>query len=232
MEADIRKLARRGHDSDEEPVKKKPKKSYLEEEMAKYAKNRGLQSKKGKKKDESDVLAALNSFRTKLKSTMFAEDEPKESSAMDVDDGDDEKKGAGEEDPGIEVDEPFVLRIRISPGHPVSEGHFGLGLLSTSDEIAGGWDFAPISLSGEGELLEIALPQLPIRPGVYRWTFTLFDCGNILRTMIRGIMKDGRFAWQISSIRRRTSCDSDARLISSFGDESFISWATKANNRL
>jgi ABC-type polysaccharide/polyol phosphate transport system ATPase subunit len=76
--------------------------------------------------------------------------------------------------------EPFVLRIRISPGHPVSEGHFGLGLLSTSDEIVGGWDFEPISLSGEGELLEIALPQLPIRPGVYRWTFTLFDCGNNL----------------------------------------------------
>ena len=72
MEEEIRKLTRRarGEDSDEERrAKKKPKKSYLEEEMAKYAKSRGVhkKSKDGKKKDEGDVLAALNSFRSKLK---------------------------------------------------------------------------------------------------------------------------------------------------------------------
>ncbi|KAH8103917.1 cyclophilin-like protein [Cristinia sonorae] len=104
MEAEIRKLSRRGHDSDDdEPTKKKPKKSYLEEEMSKYTKNRGLQSKKGKKKDEADVLAVLNNFRSKLKSTPLGDD-----SRMDVDeDGDGEKKdaGGGEEDPGIEVDD-------------------------------------------------------------------------------------------------------------------------------
>ena len=68
MEAEIRKLTRKAHgdDSDEERVKKKPKKSYLEEEMAKYTKSRGVH-KKGKKKDEGDILAALSSFRSKLK---------------------------------------------------------------------------------------------------------------------------------------------------------------------
>ncbi|KAI0675962.1 cyclophilin-like protein [Trametes maxima] len=79
MEAEIRKLTRRGEDSDEEPVKKKPKKSYLEEEMSKYAKARGVHGKKGKgKRDEGDVLAALNSFRHKLKSTALEDSPPPE----------------------------------------------------------------------------------------------------------------------------------------------------------
>ncbi|KZT70843.1 cyclophilin-like protein [Daedalea quercina L-15889] len=70
MEADIRKLARRaaGEESDEERARKKPKRSYLEEEMAKYTKGRGAH-KKGKRKDEGDVLAALNSFRSKIMNT-------------------------------------------------------------------------------------------------------------------------------------------------------------------
>lgn len=91
-----------GGDSDDEPSKKKVKKSYLEEELAKYSKGKG--SKKGKKKDEGDVLAALNSFRGKLKSSMF--DAP-EDADMETEDG----AGGGEtapptgEDPGIEVDD-------------------------------------------------------------------------------------------------------------------------------
>jgi peptidyl-prolyl cis-trans isomerase SDCCAG10 len=72
MEADIRKLATtRGADSDDElgGAKKKQKKSVLEEELKKYEKGRGLRTKgKGKGKDESDVMAILNSFRGKLKS--------------------------------------------------------------------------------------------------------------------------------------------------------------------
>ncbi|KAH9839989.1 cyclophilin-like protein [Rhodofomes roseus] len=76
MEADIRKLTRRaaGEDSDEERARKKPKRSYLEEEMAKYTKGRGVH-KKGKRRDEGDVLAALNSFRSKIKSTAPEEGE-------------------------------------------------------------------------------------------------------------------------------------------------------------
>ena len=77
MEVEIRKLQRRrGDDSDneDEALKKKVKKSYLNEELDKYAKGRGLH-KKGKKKDEGDVLAALNSFRGKLQSSIIV-DEP------------------------------------------------------------------------------------------------------------------------------------------------------------
>ncbi|OCH86949.1 cyclophilin-like protein [Obba rivulosa] len=71
MEAEIRRLARRGagSDSDDEDARarKRAKKSALAEEMARYANAKGVH-KKGKRKDEGDVLAALNSFRSKLQS--------------------------------------------------------------------------------------------------------------------------------------------------------------------
>ncbi|KAG6918171.1 hypothetical protein DXG01_016156 [Tephrocybe rancida] len=102
MEADIRRLTKRrdGGDSDDEPIKKKAKKSYLQEELDKYAKGRGLH-KKGKRKDEGDVLAALNSFRGKLQN----------SAAMGMDGNDDDGdadagvREEGGENMGIEVDD-------------------------------------------------------------------------------------------------------------------------------
>ncbi|KAF5383859.1 hypothetical protein D9615_003795 [Tricholomella constricta] len=104
MEADIRRLTKRrdGEDSDDEPAKKKPKKSYLQEELDKYAKGRGL-NRKGKRKDEGDVLAALNSFRGKLKksSAAIVDDEggADEDVKMQDEDGDPEEKK------GMEVDD-------------------------------------------------------------------------------------------------------------------------------
>ncbi|KAF9529642.1 cyclophilin-like protein [Crepidotus variabilis] len=107
MEADIRKLQRRKNDSDDEDTStKKPKKSYLGEELAKYAKVKGVHSKK-KKRDEGDILAALNSFRGKLQNTMSVDHEEEESGSK-AGLGDDET-GEGEdvaaEDPGMEVDD-------------------------------------------------------------------------------------------------------------------------------
>lgn len=107
MEADIRKLTRkaRGDDSDEERSKKKPKKSYLEEEMAKYAKSRNTRpkDKDGKrKKDEGDVLAALSSFRSKLQKAGPEADDDEEM----AEEGEEKAPAAtGEENPGIEVDD-------------------------------------------------------------------------------------------------------------------------------
>lgn len=107
MEAEIRKLTRkaRGEDSDDEPAKKKPKKSYLEEEMAKYAKSRGVhkKGKDGKKKDEGDVLAALSSFRSKLKDIeIVPAEEPEEGAAEQPKEGSPEQ---GAEEEGMEVDD-------------------------------------------------------------------------------------------------------------------------------
>lgn len=79
MEASIRKLNRKrrasesGSDDDEQRDKKKVKgqgASYLEAEMAKYTTRKVERDKDGKKKrkDESDMLAVLNSFKGQLKS--------------------------------------------------------------------------------------------------------------------------------------------------------------------
>lgn len=80
MEAEIRKISKKrsGYDSDEEIYKQKAKKSHLEEELSKYEKGRGLhkKSKDGRKKDEGDILKALESFRGKLKGTMFVDEQP------------------------------------------------------------------------------------------------------------------------------------------------------------
>ncbi len=104
MEAEIRKLTRRkGEGSDDdEPEKKKPKKSYLEEETAKYEKGRGLKKKGKGRKDEGDVLAALNSFRSKLKSTTLEDSPPPEPEGGDGN-GDEPPKNGEEE--GMEVDD-------------------------------------------------------------------------------------------------------------------------------
>jgi len=105
MEAEIRKLSRRrdgDNSDDDQPQKRKKNKSYLEEELAKYSKGRGLnkKGKDGKRKDEGDLLAALNSFRSKLKGSTIEDmtslpkggegkeetaDEPAEEGVMEVD---------------------------------------------------------------------------------------------------------------------------------------------------
>jgi peptidyl-prolyl cis-trans isomerase SDCCAG10 len=103
MEAEVKRLARRrdGGDSEEERNMKKTKnKTQLKEELAKYEKGRGVH-RKGQKKDESDVLAALAGFRSKLQ-TSAADEE-----AMDVSEsfGDDEMGAQPiEEEAGMEVD--------------------------------------------------------------------------------------------------------------------------------
>ena len=95
MEAEVRKLQRRRDGSDDEDsIKKKPKKSYLNEELAKYSKVKGIHAK-GKKRDEGNTLAVLNSFRGKLQDTMSVDDVEMS----------DEKDGAVQE--GMEVDNDF-----------------------------------------------------------------------------------------------------------------------------
>ncbi len=98
MEAEIRKLQKRRDDSDDEDQSRRtPKKSYLGEELAKYAKIKGVH-KKGKKRDEGDILAALNSFRGKLQNTMSVDNEG-ESGNRGA-----EERPVGEGEEGMEVD--------------------------------------------------------------------------------------------------------------------------------
>ena len=101
LEADIRQIARKraGETSDDERAVKKPKgPSLLAAELAKYSKGKGKAKKKGK--GEDDVLATLNSFRSKLQGVMDVDDE------VPVELGEDgEMPPAGAEDPGVDVDD-------------------------------------------------------------------------------------------------------------------------------
>ncbi|KAI0031442.1 cyclophilin-like protein [Vararia minispora EC-137] len=106
MESEIKNLAKKraGEDSDDEPSRKKAKsKSLLEEGLAKYAKGRGANAKgKKKHKNEDDVLAALDSFRSKIQRTTG------DAVEMQVDGKNEGKEGEATgpgEDPGIEVDD-------------------------------------------------------------------------------------------------------------------------------
>lgn len=96
MEAEVRKLQRKGEVSDEDSNRKKPKKSYLTEELAKYSKVKGIHAK-GKKRNEGDMLAVLSSFRGRLQNAMSVHD--------DMSGGQEYKDGAVEE--GMEVDNDF-----------------------------------------------------------------------------------------------------------------------------
>lgn len=120
MEAEIRKLARRGEDSDDEHIQKKAKKSVLEEEMARYTKGRGMlaKAKKGKRKDEGDVLAVLSSFRSKLNRTVMDEDVDMEAGQEDAGGG----TALGADDPGVEVDDDtgfLAHRLQFPKGNEV-----------------------------------------------------------------------------------------------------------------
>lgn len=105
MEAEVKRLARRrdGGDSEEERQTKKTKnKSQLEDELAKYEKSRGIH-RKGRKKDESNVLAALAGFRSKLQTSVVANETVDVSaSAEDTEAGTQAIEGEGES--GLEVD--------------------------------------------------------------------------------------------------------------------------------
>lgn len=107
MEEEIRRLKRKrdGEDSDEEAEwqqKEKPK-SYLEAELAKYSKGRGLRrkAKEGRRKDEGDVLAALNNLRGLLQTSTVPGAVSKNAGSEEAD-APEETIG---EDPAVEIDD-------------------------------------------------------------------------------------------------------------------------------
>jgi lipopolysaccharide transport system ATP-binding protein len=75
---------------------------------------------------------------------------------------------------------PFVIRIHLGLTRPVTNGHFGMNLVDDDDRLVAGWAFEPLDLPAGATVLELSLPQLPLRPAVYGLSFALFDNGNNL----------------------------------------------------
>ena len=63
----------------------------------------------------------------------------------------------------------------------ISNGHFGLSILDGEDDtVVAGWGWDPVHLSAGSPIFDVRLPQLPLRPGMYRLSLALFDGGNNL----------------------------------------------------
>jgi homopolymeric O-antigen transport system ATP-binding protein len=75
---------------------------------------------------------------------------------------------------------PFTVRVHLDLKQPVRDGHLGVGLLGPDDEVIAGWAFEPITWPAGTDRCDVTIPQLPLRPGLYRFSFALFDGGNNL----------------------------------------------------
>jgi lipopolysaccharide transport system ATP-binding protein len=74
--------------------------------------------------------------------------------------------------------EPFSVRVRLGLRAPIHNGHLRVALLDPDDEVVAGWGFDALELTPDTPHVDVAISQLPLRPGVYRWTFALYDDGN------------------------------------------------------
>jgi peptidyl-prolyl cis-trans isomerase SDCCAG10 len=112
MQADLRKLKKQsgnGSDSDSDSdAGRRKAPSYLEQELAKYSKQKGLAAKqrqvnrKGRKDEEDDLLEAMSHFSKRVKRADEADREGER--LTEQDDADGEGIGEGEAEPVPDVD--------------------------------------------------------------------------------------------------------------------------------
>ncbi len=75
---------------------------------------------------------------------------------------------------------PVIVRVHLGLDRPIVNGHFGLSVLGPEDEVIAGWAFEPLQLDASTERLDVTIAELPLRPGLYRLSFALFDGGSNL----------------------------------------------------
>lgn len=117
MENEIRKLTRqRDSDSEDDKPTKKAKKgtSTIELQNAKYQRGTAAARRTGRKKDESDMIKALQSFRGKLQQ-MRGDEEEEEDTNADIDAGG--EAGVSKGGKGQDGDEPIA-----NPTNPAAAG--------------------------------------------------------------------------------------------------------------
>jgi peptidyl-prolyl cis-trans isomerase SDCCAG10 len=119
IESEVRKLTRRRDSDDEEEEAKSTKKprtsgpSLIELQNAQYKRGSAAAKRQGRKKDESDILATLSSFRGKLQNMRgdsppapsgegMEVDQPREAAGLTAEGG---EGGGGGGEGGLEVDD-------------------------------------------------------------------------------------------------------------------------------
>jgi len=73
-----------------------------------------------------------------------------------------------------------IIQMQLRLAEPVSQGHFGVGILNESNFTVVGWGFDGIHLPAGLQEISLKVPMLPLRPGVYTLVCSLFNRGNNL----------------------------------------------------
>ena len=75
-------------------------------------------------------------------------------------------------------DVSFHFRVRLR--EPVSQGHFGMAVLSDSSTVIAGWGFDNLKVGAGDQEIILRIPVLPLRPGAYSLTCSIYNRGNNL----------------------------------------------------
>ena len=73
-----------------------------------------------------------------------------------------------------------TLRLAMRLNEPVLRGHLGVNIFNDADLLIGGWGFDDVNIPNGSQELDMALPFLPLNPGVYSIRCSLFNRGSNL----------------------------------------------------
>ncbi|MGA8144857.1 MAG: polysaccharide ABC transporter ATP-binding protein [Candidatus Acidiferrales bacterium] len=73
-----------------------------------------------------------------------------------------------------------TLHFTVHLKQPVSQGHFGMAVLSESSAVLVGWGFDNLDIDAGNQEIVLRVPALPLRPGAYSLTCSIYDRGNNL----------------------------------------------------
>jgi ABC-type polysaccharide/polyol phosphate transport system ATPase subunit len=72
----------------------------------------------------------------------------------------------------------FHFQMRFSEA--ISQGHFGMTILSDIGVVLAGWGFDNLDIPGGDREIVLRIPYLPIRPGAYSLVCSIYNKGNNL----------------------------------------------------
>jgi lipopolysaccharide transport system ATP-binding protein len=79
-------------------------------------------------------------------------------------------------DETTEISIQFKLQLREA----ISQGHFGVAILNESNMVVTGWGFDNIDIPAGVQEVAVRLPSLPLKPGGYSLSCSIYDRGNNL----------------------------------------------------
>lgn len=73
-----------------------------------------------------------------------------------------------------------TFQFQLSLREQVVRGHFGIAILTESGSVLAGWGFDDVEIPTGNHDITVRVPLLPLRPGVYPITCSIYNRGNNL----------------------------------------------------